>query len=239
MVGIFVVRMVKFSNVSYQLSSGETLLSDINLELKENEKVIILGANGSGKSTLGFLLAEVLYPSQGEVIWDTEIHPGDVQLLMQNPARQILTKNIRQELSLLPLLKGCTKQQIDSLTKPHLEELSLDETSELYRLSGGELQSVMLRAITILPPRLLIADEPTNDLPPLRKKEVLERIMAFPIAVVWFSLSSKEAKQFQRAIVLNNGRIVLDIPTDELCYVTEKQWLQWKIEPIWESMWQV
>lgn len=59
--------MVDVKNVSYKYKNGEIVLEDINLEVKTNETVCIIGKNGSGKSSLARLIAGITVPTKGDI----------------------------------------------------------------------------------------------------------------------------------------------------------------------------
>lgn len=229
--------MVKFKNVSYQLPSGEKVLNDLNFEIQQNEKIAIIGENGSGKTTLGYLLMGILEPTDGKIEWATPLLPTDKQVLMQNPNRQVLARTVREELSLLPTFCNLSESEIQKLSNDALFQLEISGDREMFSLSEGERLKVMIKAITIVPPKLIITDEPTNDLPPISKDELINDILNLPSTVVWFTLSLKEAQKFSRIIVLSKGNMVCDTINRPFNSIQSSDWLFWGIEPLWTDSW--
>ena len=59
--------MITIKNLNYKYKTGEFVLSDINLEIKDNEFITIIGQNGSGKSTFSKLLSGLVNFKNGEI----------------------------------------------------------------------------------------------------------------------------------------------------------------------------
>ncbi|MDK9700176.1 MAG: energy-coupling factor ABC transporter ATP-binding protein [bacterium] len=221
-----VVPMVTLQAVSYMLPNGRFLLKDISLQLTQHEKLALLGANGSGKTTLLHLLAGVLQPTSGSIIWEPTPQPGEVQLLLQNPSFQTLGVTVRDELAFGQRLLNRDETTSELAIEHSLARLQIPANRELTQLSGGELQQVVAEAVRIVSPRLLLCDEPAMYLPPVRRKQLQDELFNDSYAIVWVTPSLSEALSFPRIIALHEGKIVFDGNGEVLQTMTEslRQW---------------
>jgi nitrate/nitrite transport system ATP-binding protein len=165
------------------VSQRTEVLTDINLEIKRNEFVAIIGFSGSGKSTLMNLLAGIQPASNGEVLMNGEVvtSPG--------PERGILFQNY----SLLPWLSVygnielAVKQVFPQKSKAERKEyiqhyidmvsLTGSEWKEPSELSGGMRQRLSLARTLSMQPEVLLLDEPLSALDALTRANLQDEII--------------------------------------------------------------
>lgn len=162
---IFTKIEIKHIYKSYNIQNKKllTVLNDINLSIKENDFIVILGKSGCGKSTLLNIIAGLLQPSSGEVRVDNKI------ICKPHPSRSILF----QEPSLLPWLNveeniafGCKiRGELEHLEYRVLRFIELMglrgfEKSHPTELSIGMAHRVCLARAFIGLPEILLLDEP-------------------------------------------------------------------------------
>jgi energy-coupling factor transport system ATP-binding protein len=135
----------------------------IDLRLYPGDFIALVGDNGAGKSTLGMVAAGLLKPLQGKVYYENGAAPRpgrDVAMLFQNPAEQLFTDSIDEEIAFV-------SQNYCSFDPDHhdriLHEADLATIRERRPLavSVGQQQRTALGACLGLQPRLLVLDEPT------------------------------------------------------------------------------
>lgn len=177
-------------NSAYSEDS-EKILNNLNLVVQSGEIISVLGSSGSGKSTLLFCLNGIIPKlikgvKLGEVkIYGKNVNyfsvgdlSSDIQIMFQNPETQFFNFNVRDEISFGLENKGCDevriKQEIESVSKlldiSHLLNRSVEE------LSSGEKQLVILASLIAMRPKILVLDEPTANLDPIRTRK-LNRIL--------------------------------------------------------------
>ncbi|MCR4407257.1 MAG: ATP-binding cassette domain-containing protein [Anaerolineae bacterium] len=140
------------------------VLHGLDLALYPGELVALVGENGAGKSTVARILAGILRPQGGQVIWEPALRRlplgRRVGLLFQNPLHQLVCDQVEEEVSFGPRNYG---QATDDSIEAVLE--AADLTTIRHRrpqtLSAGQQQRTALAATLVLSPRLLILDEPT------------------------------------------------------------------------------
>ena len=230
--------VVRLSGVSRRYGSHEAL-SDVDLTVGFGERVAILGASGAGKSTLLALMNGSLPPSAGTV----EVLGLDVAALPSARLRSLQRRigTISQGLDLIDQVRvvhnvnagrlgeWSAAQAMWSLVWPQAldgAKAALDRVGmgwalheRTERLSGGERQRVAIARLLVQSPELVLADEPVSSLDPLRAAEILELLRApaeQATLVVSLHVPSLARQHCTRAVGLREGRIVLDLPVDQL-----------------------
>lgn len=195
---------------------GHPVLQDVDLCIYPDDFVALVGDNGAGKSTLGLVAAGMLKPTQGQVVYRAgkQPRPGlDVGLLFQDPAEQLFTNSVDEEVAFGPQNYGIFdatqhRQTIDAA------DLSALRARPPFTLSTGQQQRTALAACMALRPRLLILDEPTQG----QDWGHLQQLMDFVAelnrdgaSILLISHDYKLVHRYaNRVAVMAEGRIVVD-----------------------------
>jgi len=198
---------------TYFAQGGMTLLAPVSLTLNAGEFILLTGPSGSGKSTLLKIIASLLEPSGGEVIFKGQ----SVSRIKPESYRQRVSWCVQT-----PILFGDTvydnlalpwqirQKKVDvAVLKYWLKQVNLPEAmleKKIEQLSGGEKQRVaLLRNLQFLPDVLLL-DEITSALDAENKQLIHQLIAGLVkeqgVAVIWISHDSAEISQAQRVITL-------------------------------------
>ena len=206
------------------ITGGGTVyaLRGTDLEIKSGEFLGITGSSGSGKTTLLNIMAGLDKPDRGSVfIEGTNIHSLSDNKLTE--LRRDKMGFIFQFYNLLPLLKnkenvsypaeiaGNTKQLKERVHK-NLQSVQLQDFSEQYpnKLSGGQMQRVVISRSTINTPKILFADEPTGDLDSVTGEEVmkvLKKLNEEGTTVVFVTHDPNLLKYCSRVITMKDGKV--------------------------------
>ncbi len=135
--------------------SGQTILSDINLQLREREILTLIGPNGSGKSSLVRIILGLLTPTKGECRLKKGIRIGYMPQHLQVGSLMPLT------VSRFLLLGGKTSQKrvIEALAEVGASRIA---SAQIHTISGGEMQRTLLARALLREPQLLVLDEPVQ-----------------------------------------------------------------------------
>jgi len=178
-------RGITAEDIWYSYSGKIRALRGAFLSANPGEICVLLGANGSGKSTLLYIIAGLLKPEKGYVLYDGKDisllgsrYRMKVGMLFQNPDDQIFNISVREELAygLRQLgYKGDRLEEkiLDTARRFRICDL-LDRSP--YELSFGEKKIVMLAAVTIHDPEIVILDEPFANLGANYRKKIMDYI---------------------------------------------------------------
>lgn len=173
--------MIKIENLNKSFKNKK-IITDLSLEIKENEMIALVGPSGVGKSTLLNImgLLEPYDSGQVTIMGQTNIKPlskkasklyqHEIGFLFQNYG---LIDGISVYDNLKFLLKGPNKRSkvIEALKQVNLEDF-IDKN--IYTLSGGEQQRVALAKIILQDSKIILADEPTGSLDKTNRDLVLK-----------------------------------------------------------------
>ena len=199
-------------------------LKNIDLDINENEKIVIIGPSGSGKSTLLRCLNTLEIPSSGTIKYHdmqlTEqtyknIH-GKIGMVFQN-FQLFDNLTVIENLTLAPILnKVMTREEAYKQAKEYLKQIHLKGKENTYpkNLSGGQKQRVAIVRTLMMNPEVILFDEPTSALDPEMIEEVLALIMEVSkrnITMIVVTHELKFAYDFAtRVIFMDKGSIVED-----------------------------
>lgn len=204
--------LLDVQDVSY-VQDGTTLLAPVSLQLNQGEFVLLTGPSGGGKSTLLKIIASLLEPSKGEILFKgrsiqelkPESYRQQVSYCFQTPA--LFGNTVYDNLALPWQIR---QKKVDTETlQGWMKKVNLPPdmlTKNTDRLSGGEKQRVaLLRNLQFLPDVLLL-DEITSALDE-ENKQVINQLIAGlvrekGVAVIWISHDTTEINQAQRVVTL-------------------------------------
>ncbi len=201
------------------------------LEIKAGEKIAILGRNGAGKSTLLQLFSGMQTPNQGKIKLDGVelglIDPADVRrdmgLLNQNA--HLFFGTVRENLTLgAPLANDDDILQALRITgalafvqekKEGLDHLILEGG---VGFSGGQKQALLLARLLLRQPNILLLDEPTAAIDDVSEKQLIDHLKMWLGHRTLMVATHRRAvlELVDRIIVVNDGKIVMDGPRDQI-----------------------
>lgn len=221
-----IIKAVNLTKI-YSTGGVETVaLKDASFEIKAGEFVAIMGPSGSGKSTLMHILGALDLPTSGSYILDGE----DVAKLKEDELAAIRNRKIGfvfQAFNLLPrttALKnvmlpmayaGMPKKQRLERAKSYLDLMGMGDrlSHTSSQLSGGEQQRVAIARGLAMNPSILLADEPTGNLPTNKSEEIMgifKNLNNEGHTVVMITHEPEVAAHAKRVISLRDGEIVDD-----------------------------
>ena len=220
--------MIEVEGLSFSYRRGEAdavpALRDLNLRIEPGQFVAIIGHNGSGKSTLVKLLTAVLYPTEGEIRIDSipvnkknqwEIRER-VAVVFQDPDDQLVMNRVADDVAFGPENLGLPREEIGERVELALRALGLEEIGDrlIEDLSPGQKQRVAIAGALAMRPRFLILDEPTSLLPTPVASRLISTVKDLNrregMGVLHITHSMPEAVLFDRVVVMDDGRKVMD-----------------------------
>lgn len=218
--------MISASGLTKHFGSVRAL-DKVTFEVKRGEVVGFLGPNGAGKSTTMRILTCFISPSAGSA----QVHGHDVfddplgvrRTLGYLPQRAPLYQDmsVREYLAFTAEIRGLDLATFNKRLTRVIEVCGLGQSlgKQISHLSHGYRQRVGLGQALIHDPPILILDEPTSDLDPNEKAEVLRYIKEIgkdrTILLSTHNLAEVE-EACARAIIVSKGRVVADGALDEI-----------------------
>jgi energy-coupling factor transporter ATP-binding protein EcfA2 len=144
--------------------NGRPILRDCSFTLHQGDFAALVGPNGSGKTTLARVLAGVLRPRRGRVVWHAGRRSRRVGLLQQNPLHQLVCDTVAEEICFSVGNRGIAGDgKVDAEVDAVLTQTDLLALRDrpIQTLSAGQQQRAALAATLSVQPALLILDEPT------------------------------------------------------------------------------
>ena len=222
--------MIKLENVNKYFGDLH-VLKDINLEVKEGEKLVIIGPSGSGKSTTVRCMNFLETPTSGHVYIDGE------ELTAKNKTKLVrrTTSMVFQQFTLYPhmtVLRNLTlapmklhhksKKEAEELAYHYLDVVGLRDKAHAYptTLSGGQQQRIAIARALCAQTKIILFDEPTSALDPETIQEVLDvmsKLAKENITMVVVTHEMGFARQVaDRVVFMADGMILEEGTPDEV-----------------------
>lgn len=230
--------MIHAKNIIKYYGTGESrfqALRGIDLEIKDGESAVILGASGSGKSTLLNILSGLERPDGGNVFYGSE----DITALSDSALTRFRRDNIGFVFQQYYLLPGMTVEKnvrmgADLASNNEytdiLKAVGLGEKLEKYpsQLSGGEQQRVAIARAIAKKPKVLFADEPTGALDESTGRQVLDFMLKLQLklgfTLIMVTHNQNIAQTAKTVIKMNSGRIESVTKNDSIKTAFEIGW---------------
>ena len=218
----FLMGDIEFDDLSYKYGFGRDTLTDINLTIKQGDKVSLVGVSGSGKTTLAKMIVNFFEPYKGHIsINHQDIKNIDKKVLRHHinylpQQAYIFNGSILENLTLggnhmisqEDILRACELAEI----RQDIERMPMGYQTQLSDgagLSGGQKQRIALARALLTKAPVLILDEATSGLDVLTEKKVIDNLMSLTDKTILFVAHRLSiAERTNSVIVLDQGKII-------------------------------
>lgn len=221
--------LLEFKDVYFAYKNSPDILKGVSFNIKNGEKVALLGLNGAGKSTLILHTNGLLHPDKGEVTVNnhsTKSKNPDyirktVGIVFQNPDDQLFMTSVWDDVAFGPRNMNLDEEEVN---KRVLEALRATKTEDLkdkapFELSGGQKKSVSLATVLSMSPELLVLDEPTSGMDYKSVRNFIDIIRHLPQALLMSTHDLDLAATLcTRAVVIDDGKIIYDGKIEDAPY---------------------
>ncbi len=217
----------------YQTFGNRHILKDVSLSIQDGETMVILGASGSGKSTLLKLIIGLLRPTSGEVL----VNGKDMARLSEqelNEERRHMgmvfqysalfdSMNVKENVAFgLRMHTKLSEKEIEKVVQEKLKLVGLEGIEDLMpsSLSGGMKKRVSLARAIALEPDIILYDEPTAGLDPIRSTDIsllirnTQKVMHATSVVVTHDLKSAEMIADRMAFLYEGSFLAIGKPEE-------------------------
>ena len=217
------MAMIKLENINKNFGDLH-VLKNVNLEVQEGEKLVIIGPSGSGKSTTVRCMNFLEVPTSGRVLIDgQEMTEKNQRRIVREKISMVFQQfnlyphlTVLRNLTLAPTkLHGMSEQEAEELAYHYLDVVGLRDKAHVYppALSGGQQQRIAIARALCCKTPIILFDEPTSALDPETIQEVLDVMVRLAhennITMVVVTHEMGFARQFaDRIVFMEDGRII-------------------------------
>lgn len=230
--------VISFQDYGFQyMAQAEPTLHHISLDIYPGEKVLIAGTSGSGKSTIGNCINGLIpfaYPGNktGRLLVDGREADQSSIFELSHIVGTVLQDTDGQFIGLTVGEDIAFAQENDCVPQDEMKQM-VDKVAELvdinhhleyapYELSGGQKQRVSLAGVMVEEVKVLLFDEPLANLDPAAGRATIELIdmvqkrTGAAVIIIEHRLEDVLWRSMDRIVLMNEGRIVADLPTAKL-----------------------
>jgi len=219
-------KIIEIENLSYSYPDGKQALSDVNLAIGIGETMALIGPNGAGKSTLllhlnGILRSDGTVKVFGVPLEDRSLKwvRSKVGLVFQDPDDQLFSPTVFDDVAFGPINMGYSADEVRGRVAQALKWVGMEgyEGRSPHHLSVGEKKRIAIATVLSMSPEILIIDEPTSNLDPRAKWELIELLKRLEMTKIVASHDLELVKALcERTIVLDEGRVIADDSTHRI-----------------------
>lgn len=218
--------LLHVSQLKYQYPGGVDALKGVDFSLAVGEHVALLGPNGAGKSTL-------IQHLNGILMGDGEVRVGEIRverqtlreirrrvgIVFQDPDDQLFCATIEEDVAFGPRNFGIAGDALAQRVQEALAAVDLldKRLRPPFQLSVGERRRAALATVLSCQPDLVVMDEPSANLDPRHRRQLIGWIKAYPGAILVATHDLDLALEAtSRSLLIDGGRVVADAPSSQL-----------------------
>ncbi|MBC2692292.1 amino acid ABC transporter ATP-binding protein [Pseudomonas kielensis] len=207
------------------------VLHDINLQVREGERIVLCGPSGSGKSTLIRCINRLEIAEKGRILvnnTDLSQNTREAAKVRSEVGMVFQHFNLFPHMSVLdnctlaPIsVRGLSRKKAEELAEHFLQKVGIASQASKYpsQLSGGQQQRVAIARALCMEPKIMLFDEPTSALDPEMVSEVLDvmvKLAGSGMTMLCVTHEMGFARQVaERVLFLDGGQIIEDAPPED------------------------
>ena len=211
-------KYLEVSNLTYEYPDGFKALNEISFGLGRGDSLGILGPNGAGKTTLILHLNGILGELDGSIRLNnlefTENNLAEIRktvgVVFQDPDDQLFMPTVLEDVMFGPKNFGFSEVIAKENAEEALNMVGMNDYQEKapHHMSFGQKRKVAIASVLASKPQLLVLDEPSSNLDPSSRRELIDILLSLDISIVLVTHDLPMALEIcPRSIVVNNGKI--------------------------------
>ena len=212
--------VVELHGLSFVYPDGRRALNGLDLLVDEGETVGLIGPNGAGKTTLLLHLNGILKGQGDARLFGRPVTKDNLKairsrtgIVFQDPDDQLFSSTVFDDVAFGPVNLGLSADEVDRRVKAALTAVELEgyEMVRPHHLSFGEKKRVSIATVLSMQPELLILDEPTSNLDPRQRRNLITLLKKLAGTKIIASHDLTMIKELcRRVVLLNQGAVVCD-----------------------------
>lgn len=212
---------LKLVNISYSYNEKTRILKNLSLSIYKKDRILMVGKSGGGKSTLSRILAQILEPEEGEILWNEKNRKEyplsftrqNILYLAQNS--YLFSDSVMENISwgeenrekVLDLGKLC---YVDEIVNEKKEGYQFPLEENGMNLSGGERNRILIARALATKASIYIFDESFSELDSYKERQILENIFTMYPDKTFIVISHRESNEdlYTRKIKVKEGAII-------------------------------
>ena len=217
---------LEIEGLHYDYPDGTTALNGVDLVVREGERVGLIGANGAGKSTLLLHLNGILRGKGTVRVFGVALGNGNlpairsrVGMVFQNPDDQLFCPTICEDVAFGPRNMCLPEAEVRHRVDHALETVGIAHLKHKspFHLSIGQKKRAALATVLSMDAQILALDEPTSNLDPRGRRELIALLQAFPRTQIIATHDLDLVHRLcTRVVLLDAGQIIVDSPPEPL-----------------------
>lgn len=224
--------MLNIQDRTVTYPDGTVAVDRFSLSVPEGEHVALIGANGAGKTSLLLSLVDILSGTGTVTVDGVTLTKGTAKdlrtkigVVFQNPDDQLFLPTLYDDIAFGPRNQGLDEEAVRRRVEDRLDLLHIRhlENRSALRLSGGEKRLAALATVLAMKPAVLVLDEPTAFLDPKARRNLIQILKRLPHTMLIATHDLTFAAEVcPRSVLIRQGRLFADGPSDELLYDEQK-----------------
>ncbi|MBT2420640.1 ABC transporter ATP-binding protein [Streptomyces sp. ISL-22] len=218
---------LEVSGLAFAYPDGHQALFGVDFSIARGERVALLGPNGAGKTTLVLHLNGILSGGVGSVrVAGLPVDRKNmaeirrkVGIVFQDPDDQLFMPTVREDVAFGPAAAGIKGTDLEERVDRALEQVGMQDFKDRppHHLSFGQRRRVAVATVLAMEPEILVLDEPSSNLDPASRRELADILRSLDVTVLMVTHDLPYALELcPRSLILSEGTIAADGPTDEL-----------------------
>ena len=217
---------LEVEDLHFTYPDGQVALRGVTLSVERGEKVALVGPNGAGKSTLMLQLNGILTGRGRVAVGGLALTPDNlplirarVGLVFQNPDDQLFSPTVFEDVAFGPLHMGYPEDEVRRRVARALEMIGMASYADRlsHHLSVGEKKRIAVATVLAMDPEILVLDEPSAGPDPRARRALIELLRELPLTMLVSTHDLLMVRElFERMVIMDEGRIVADGPTEDL-----------------------
>lgn len=217
---------IEIERLSFTYPDGHQALKEISFTIQPGEKVALVGPNGAGKSTLILHLNGILIGTGSVRVCGLPVEKENlgriramVGLVFQSPEDQLFSPTVGEDVAYGPIYQGLPPEEVAARVQEALAAVRMESyiARVSHHLSMGEKKRVAIATVLSMHPEVLVLDEPTAGLDPRSRRSLINLLRELPLTMLVSTHDMHMVQElFPRTIILDEGRVVADGPTEVL-----------------------
>lgn len=219
-------KAIETSDLHFSYPDGNRGLEGITISVYTGETVALIGPNGAGKSTLLLHLNGILKGAGQVIVMGMPVEDKNLRLVrskvgfvFQDPDDQLFSPTVFDDVAFGPINMGCAYHEVRSRVTQALDWVGMSgaELRFSHHLSLGEKKRVAIATVLSMSPDILLLDEPSSNLDPRTKWDLVDLLEGRPETKVIASHDLELVRALcPRTIIMDRGKVVVDGTTSEV-----------------------